>query len=146
MLRLNLVLTHGIPPEFRGGVHLFKPPSGIGSAPSLLSHAIAYRWRSLPRVRRHRANKPQGSSERVLPWQVTLDESTCASFSHTLYWHEVVMLKIPKYSYTPRELHKQHARSFYQWRTQPTKLMNLPKDQSHFFSFCSAAFCHKSRF
>ena len=23
MLRLNLVLTYGIPPEFRGGVHLF---------------------------------------------------------------------------------------------------------------------------
>ena len=23
ILRLNLVLTHGIPPEFRGGVHLF---------------------------------------------------------------------------------------------------------------------------
>ena len=23
LLRLNLVLTHGIPPDFRGGVHLF---------------------------------------------------------------------------------------------------------------------------
>ena len=23
ILRLNLVLTHGIPPDFRGGVHLF---------------------------------------------------------------------------------------------------------------------------
>ena len=23
-LRLNLVLTHGIPPDFRGGVHLFS--------------------------------------------------------------------------------------------------------------------------
>ena len=23
ILRLNLVLTYGIPPEFRGGVHLF---------------------------------------------------------------------------------------------------------------------------
>ena len=32
VLRLNLVLTHGIPPEFRGGVHLFvlnrHTPSG----------------------------------------------------------------------------------------------------------------------
>ena len=32
ILRLNLVLTHGIPPEFRGGVHLFiynhHTPSG----------------------------------------------------------------------------------------------------------------------
>ena len=44
-----------------------KPPYAIGSVPSLWGHAIAYRWRSLPRVRRHRASKPQGSSERVLP-------------------------------------------------------------------------------
>ena len=29
----------------------------------LSGHAIAYRWRSLPRVRRHRASKPQGNSE-----------------------------------------------------------------------------------
>ena len=37
------------------------PPYAIGSVPSLSDHAIAYRWRSLPRVRRHRASKPQGS-------------------------------------------------------------------------------------
>ena len=49
-----------------------KPPYDIGSVPSLSGHAIAYRWRSLPRVCRHRASKPQGSSERVLPWQVTM--------------------------------------------------------------------------
>ena len=51
-----------------------KPPYAIGSVPSLSGHAIAYRWRSLPRVRQHRASKPQGSSERVLPWQVTMDQ------------------------------------------------------------------------
>ena len=44
-----------------------KPPYATGSVPSLSGHAIAYRWRSLPRVRRHRASKPQGSFERVLP-------------------------------------------------------------------------------
>ena len=33
-----------------------------GSVPSLSVHAIAYRWGSLPRVRRHRAISPQGSS------------------------------------------------------------------------------------
>ena len=44
-----------------------KPPYAIGSVASLSGHAIAYRWRSLPRVRQHRASKPQGSSERVLP-------------------------------------------------------------------------------
>ena len=62
ILRLNVVLTHGILPAFRGGVHLFIPPTAIGSVPGLSGHANAYRWRSLPRVRRHRASSPQGSS------------------------------------------------------------------------------------
>ena len=72
-----------------------KPPYAIGSVPCLSGHAIAYRWRSLPRVRRHRASKPQGSSERVLPWQVTMDQLIFASLSHTHYWYEVGMLKVP---------------------------------------------------
>ena len=38
----------------------FKPPYAIGSVPSLSGHAIAYRWHSLPTVRRQRASKPQG--------------------------------------------------------------------------------------
>ena len=60
-LRLNLVLTRGIPPDFRGGAHLFIPPYAIGSVPSLSVHAIAYRCRSPPRVRLHRAtSSPQG--------------------------------------------------------------------------------------
>ena len=99
------------------------------SVPSLSGHTIAYRWRSLPRVRRHRASitaesppaqgqyhcresadigpvslprvrrhrtsKPQGSSERVLPWQITMDQLIFASLSHTHYWYEVGMLKVP---------------------------------------------------
>ena len=88
------MLTYGIPPGFRGGVHM-KPPYAIGSVPSLSGHAVAYRWRSLPRVRRHRASKPQGSSERVLPWQITMDQLIFASLSHTHYWYEVGMLKVP---------------------------------------------------
>ena len=55
-LRLNLVLTHGIPPDFRGGVHVFIQPLAIGSVPSLSGLAIAYIWRSPPRVRRQRAS------------------------------------------------------------------------------------------
>ena len=74
-----------------------KPPYAIGSVPSLSGHAIAYRWRPLPRVRRHRASKPQGSSERVLPWQVAMDQLLFASLSHTHYWYEVGMLKVPVY-------------------------------------------------
>ena len=71
-----------------------KPPYAIGSVPSLSGHAITYRLRSLPRVRQHRASKPQGSSERVLPWQITMDQLICASLSHTHYWYEVGMLKV----------------------------------------------------
>ena len=70
-----------------------KPPYVIGSVPSLVGHAIAYRWRSLPRVRRHGASKPQSSSERVLPQQVTMDQLTLVSLSHTHHWYEVGMLK-----------------------------------------------------
>ena len=66
-----------------------KPLYAIGSVPSLSGHAIAYRWRSLPRVRRHRACKPQGCSERVLPWQVTMDQLIFASLLDTHYWYEV---------------------------------------------------------
>ena len=40
-LRLNLVLTHGVPPDFRGGVYLFIPPYVIGPVPSISVHAIA---------------------------------------------------------------------------------------------------------
>ena len=72
-----------------------KPPFAIGSVPSLSGHAIAYRWRSLPRVRRHRASKSQGSSERVLPRQITMYQLIFASLSHTHYWYEAGMLKVP---------------------------------------------------
>ena len=72
-----------------------KPPYAIGSVPSLSGHAVAYRWRSLPRVRRHRASTPQGSSERVLPWQITMDQLIFASLSHTHYWYKVGVLKVP---------------------------------------------------
>ena len=68
----------------------FKPPYVIGSVPSLSGHAIAYRWRSLPRVRRHRASKPQASSERGI-----MDQLICTSLSHTHYRYEVDMLKVP---------------------------------------------------
>ena len=61
-LRPNLVLAHGIPHAFPDDVHSYIPSTAIGSVPSLPGQAIAYRWRSLPSVRRHRAGSPQGSS------------------------------------------------------------------------------------
>ena len=47
---------------------------------------IACRRRSLPRVRRHKASKPQGSSKRVLPWQVTMDQLICVPLSNKHYY------------------------------------------------------------
>ena len=57
------LLTGFLPTSAAASIFLFKPPYAIGSVPSLSGHAIAYRWRSLPSVCRHRASKPQGSSE-----------------------------------------------------------------------------------
>ena len=64
----------------RGGVHLFiltairyrVSPEFIGSRNCV---PMAFTAESPP----HRACKPQGSSERVLPWQVTMDQLIFAS-------------------------------------------------------------------
>ena len=72
-----------------------KPPYAIGSDPGLSGHAIAYRWRSLPRACRHRASKPQGGSERELPLQITMVQLIFASLSHIHYWYKVGVLKVP---------------------------------------------------
>ena len=50
-------------PRRRRLIYLNRHTYPIGSVPSLSGHAVAYRWRSLLRVRRHGASKPQGSSE-----------------------------------------------------------------------------------
>ena len=89
------LVTRFLPSSAAVSILLLKPSHAIGRVTSLSSHAIVYRWRSLSRVHRHRAHKPQGSSKRVLPWQVTMDQLICASLSHTPYWYEVGMLKYP---------------------------------------------------
>ena len=48
------------------------------------------------------ASKPQGISERVLSWQVTIDQSLFASLSHTHYWYEVAMLNTYIHTYKHR--------------------------------------------
>ena len=59
-----------------------------------LLYVMAMHTYILPRVRRHTPSKPQGIFERVLPWQVTLDQLIC-SLSHTHFWYEVGILKVP---------------------------------------------------
>ena len=87
-----------LPLSAAASIYLFKQPNAIGSVSSLSGNAIAYRWRSLPRVHRHRASKPQGGSKRVVPWQVTMDQLIRASISHTRDWSEVAMLKVCMYA------------------------------------------------
>ena len=76
-----------------------EPPYAIGSVPGLSGHAIAYRWRSLPRVRRHGpVNLKVVPNACCLAWQITMDQLIFAySLSHThyWYWYEVGMLKVP---------------------------------------------------
>ena len=84
ILRLNLVLTYGIPPEFRGGVHSFIKTAirhrvSLEFMGSRNCVPMAFTAKSPP----HRASKSQGSSKQVLPWQVTVDQLICASLSHT---------------------------------------------------------------
>ena len=61
---LTLYLLAGfLPISAAVSIYLCKPPYVIvGSVPNLSCHAMAYILRSLPRVRRHRASSPQGSS------------------------------------------------------------------------------------
>ena len=94
-LRLNLVLAHGIAPDVYGGVHIFLPPHTIGSVQGLSGHVIAYRQRSLPRVRWHRASivlkvvRVTGAAF-ASPW---INYYCVSLFSHTHYWYKVSMFK-----------------------------------------------------
>ena len=90
ILRLNLVLTYGIPPEFRGGVHLF-----ISNRHTPLGQCRFYRVMQLRTDAVHcRESAGTGpvnlkvvSSNRLLPWQVTRDQLICASSINTVVLH-----------------------------------------------------------
>ena len=82
-----------------------RHPSNYGANSHRVSHEIirsriTYRWRSPPRVRRHRASIPQVRfRKRVLPFQVSPWADYCAPlFPHIHYWYGVRMLKVLEYS------------------------------------------------
>ena len=83
-----------LPSSAGASIYILKPPCPKGSVPRLSGHAIAYRWRSLPRTRRHSASSPKDCPSNGCclcrsPWT-----NQCALlFSHTHYWYEVGMLK-----------------------------------------------------
>ena len=66
ILGLNLVLTRGasLSLSATASIYLFIPSTAIGRSESRVYRdtQIAYRWRSLPRVRRRRASRAQASS------------------------------------------------------------------------------------
>ena len=85
----NMVLTLGVLPDFPRRrpfiIYLNRHTYSIGSVPSSSGHAIAYRWRSLPRVRRHRNSSPQGCSSNGRSLRITMDQLMCAYlFPHPL--------------------------------------------------------------
>ena len=83
--RIWCLLTGSLPISAAASIYLFKPPYAIGSVPSLSGQAIAYRWRSLLRVRRHRASSPQGGSSKGCCLCINMDRLMCASlFPHPL--------------------------------------------------------------
>ena len=91
------MLTYGIPPELHGGVHLFiKTAIRHGVSPEFIGSRncvpMAFTAESPPA---QASKKPHGSSKRVLPGQVTMDQLICASLSHTHCWYEVGILKAP---------------------------------------------------
>ena len=85
-LRLDLVflLTGFLPSSAAASIYLFEPPYAIGSVPSLSCHAIAYQWRLLPKVCRHRPINlkvvPNGCCLGRSPWTINM----CLFFPHPL--------------------------------------------------------------
>ena len=72
-----------------------KPPYAIGSVPSF---GVTQLRTDGVHCRESAGTGPvnlKGSSKRVLPWQVTMDQLIFASLSHTHYWYEVGSLKVP---------------------------------------------------
>ena len=93
-----MLTYYGIPPELRDSVDLYiynrHTPSGqsrVYRVAQLRTDGVHCR----ESARTGPVNLDRGSSERVLPWQVTMDQLICTSLSHTHSWYEVGMLKVP---------------------------------------------------
>ena len=72
---------YGIPPEFRGGVHLFILYGRKPSGQSRVYRVTQLRTDGVDcRVSAGTELNLKSSSERVLPWQVTMDPFICAFF------------------------------------------------------------------
>ena len=96
ILRLNLVLTYGIRPEFRGGAHSFILNRYTPSGQSRVYRVMHFRTDGV-HCRESAGTGPVNLE--VVPNEcclgsVTMDQLVCASLSHTHYLYEVDMLKV----------------------------------------------------
>ena len=91
------MLTYGIPPEFRGGVHLFIYNRHTPSGQSRVYRVTQLRTDGV-HCRESAGTGPVNlkvvPNECCLAWQVTMDQLIFASLSHTHYWYKVGMLKV----------------------------------------------------
>ena len=93
-----MVFTYGIPPEFRGGVDLFIHNRHTPSGQSRVYRVTQLRTDGVY-CRESTGTGPVNL--KVVPNECCLGRSPwtnqliCASLSHTHYWYEVGMLKVP---------------------------------------------------
>ena len=106
ILRANLMLAHGIPPDFRGGVHLFIKKRHTPSGQSRVHRVTQLRTDGV-HSRESAGTGPDPVVLKVVPvtgaafLHVIMDQLICASLSHTHYWYEVGMLIAILHKYTP---------------------------------------------
>ena len=86
-----MVLTYGIPPEFRGGVHLFINNRHTPSGQSRVYGVTQLRTDGV-HCRESAGTGPVNL--KVVPNEYCY-QLIFASLSHTHYWYEVGMLKVP---------------------------------------------------
>ena len=118
-LRLNLVLTRGIAPAFRDGVHLLylQPPSGQ-SFVYQVTQLFPYRWRCSS-AGRGPVSSPQGSPSNrcCLLRYHNLDQFLCASLSPytraigTTQQQQWILCNIPKYFHVSEPAIHLHEKS-----------------------------------
>ena len=88
------MLTHGIPPGFRGGVHLFILNR---HKPSVRSRVYRVTQLRTDGVHSRKSTGTGPLNLKVVPVTgaaftvITMDQLICASLSHSHYWYEVGM-------------------------------------------------------
>ena len=128
------MLTYGIPPEFRGGVHLFVLNRQGPSGQSRVYRVTQLRTDGVP----CRESTGTGSVNlKVVPNECCLgrshmDQLICAVLSHTHYWYEVGTLKVPAICGVSIGIMLRLALPEPPWRTEKRPDQKMPLIQGKF--------------